>query len=111
MGKRHRLNRCQLSPEQSSYSIRIVCAHERHRGTSIEDTARMMNCSESSVYRYKARFDESGDVARASYSRDNALIRRNSVLCSVPLMMRKTRHSGVRGLNGYTREWTRHFIL
>ena len=73
MGKRHRLNRRQLSPEQSSYSIRIVCAHERHRGTSIEDTARMMNCSESSVYRYKTRFDESGDVARASYSRDNAV--------------------------------------
>ena len=73
MGKRNRLNRRQLSPEQCSYPVRIVCAHERHRGTSIPDTARMMNCSESSVSRYKARFDESGDVARAPYSRDNGV--------------------------------------
>ena len=53
----------------------------------------MMNCSESSVSRYKARFDESGDVARAPYSRDNGVDTEEfrAMLCTIVDAERDTR--------------------
>ena len=71
MGKRSRLNRRQLSPEQTSYATRVVCAHEVDQGASLRETAQMMNCSHTSVSRYIKRFEETGDVERKKYTREN----------------------------------------
>ena len=71
MGKRCRLNRRQLSPEQTSYATRVVCAHEVDQGASLRETAQMMNCSHTSVSRYIKRFEETGDVERKKYTREN----------------------------------------
>ena len=71
MGKRSRLNRRQLSPEQTSYATRVVCAHEVDQGASLREKAQMLNCSHTSVSRYIKRFEETGDVERRKYTREN----------------------------------------